>query len=93
MSESKLDSVRCWVYRSSNKDELYVYLKSKDGFEDLPEGLRRLLGKPQLVMDLELHPKRRLARVAVDQVMASLRTRGYYLQLPPELKPDLYRGD
>ena len=93
MTESKPDSLRCWVYRSSSKDELYVYLSGKDRFEDLPKNLLRLLGKPELVMDLELHPRRRLARADVEQVIQSLKTRGYYLQLPPELRPELHHGD
>ncbi len=93
MSKSKHKTLRCWVYRSSRKDELYLYLRKKDQFDDLPEELLRLLGRPELVMDLELHPGRKLARTTAENVLEGLRTRGYYLQMPPELKPDLYRGD
>ena len=83
MSDSTGAPVHCWVYRSSRKDELYVYLRAKDAFGQLPEGLLRLLGTPELVMDLELHGESKLARADVQKVMEELRTRGYYLQMPP----------
>ena len=93
MSKSKHGSLRCWVYRSSKKDELYIYLRTKDRFEDLPPKLLELLGSPELVMDLELHAGRKLARAEADTVIEGLLTRGYYLQMPPVTGPDLYRGD
>ena len=34
---------------------------------------------------MRLAPGRRLARVAVEQVLAALGKQGYFLQLPPEL--------
>ncbi len=83
MNPSKSATVHCWIYRSSRKEELYVYLRAKDGFAELPEGLRRLLGTPEFVMDLDLHGDRQLARVDVQKVMEGLRTQGYYLQMPP----------
>ena len=90
MSSSKPATVHCWIYRSSRKDELYVYLRAKDGFADLPEGLRTLLGTPTFVMDLELHRDRQLARADVQTVIEGLRSQGYYLQMPPvsELEPE-----
>ena len=87
------DHVTCWVYRSSRKQELYLYLAEKDAFDELPGALMKQLGEPTLVMELELHQGRRLARANTQQVITDLRSRGFYLQLPPELKPDLYEGD
>jgi uncharacterized protein YcgL (UPF0745 family) len=74
----------CWVFRSSLRDELYLYLARQDGFQDLPEALREHFGTPQLVMTLQLHAGRRLAREDPLKVMASLREQGYHLQLPPQ---------
>ncbi len=74
---------KCWIYRSSRKDEMYLYLAKKDEFEVVPEALLNLMGKVVLVMELELHPERRLARADVAQVMADLADRGFHLQLPP----------
>ena len=87
MKASNASPIHCWIYRSSRKDELYLYLRAKDDFAQLPEGMLRLLGTPTLVMDLELHGNRKLARVDVQRVMESLRTRGFYLQMPPVAEP------
>ena len=81
--------IPCWVYRSGKKNEMYLYLDKKDGFDQVPEVLRNLFGKPILVMELELHAKRHLAREDVLQVMGNLRSQGYHLQMPPSPKPQI----
>jgi len=85
--------VTCWVYRGTRKDEMYLYLAKEDAFDDLPSGLLERFGRPTLVMELELHPTRKLARQDVTKVIGNLRQHGYHLQLPPTLKPELYRRD
>ncbi len=87
------DNLHCWVYRSPRHQEMYLYLDSEQGFERLPAGLREHFGEPVLVIELELSPTRNLAREDVTMVMSNLRTQGYHLQLPPELKPDLHHGN
>lgn len=87
------DRLPCWIYKSPRKNEMYLYLAKEDGFEDLPEALMSRFGRPELVMELELHAGRPLAREDVDTVMANLRERGFHLQMPPELDPDLYYGN
>jgi len=82
-------TIDCWIYRSQRQQEMYLYLAQEDGFGELPEALRRHFGRPALVMQLPLHPARRLAREDVNQVMANLQTQGYHLQLPPDIPPPL----
>ena len=77
--------MRCLVYRSDKKQETYLYLADGLDFEDLPPELQRTFGEPALVMSLNLEPDSKLARVDVENVLQSLKERGYYLQLPPEL--------
>ncbi|CAK0742897.1 YcgL domain-containing protein Tgr7_3126 [Gammaproteobacteria bacterium] len=77
------ETVRCCVYRAHRKVDTYLYLRENEPQENLPEDLRRLLGRLDLVMELELHPGRRLAREDVTEVMANLRNRGWHLQMPP----------
>ncbi|BAO45474.1 YcgL domain-containing protein [Thiolapillus brandeum] len=87
-------STPCWIYRSPKKDEMYLYLAKEDGFDAVPELLMARFGTPPLlVMELELHDERRLARADVTQVLAKLAEDGYYLQMPPELRPDIYHGN
>ena len=86
-------AIPCWVYRSPRQDEMYLYLAAQDGLEVVPPPLLGRFGTPQLVMQLDLHPGRVLAREDVVQVMANLTTRGYHLQMPPKVTADLYEGD
>ncbi|WP_078121640.1 YcgL domain-containing protein [Thiosocius teredinicola] len=90
MSETSLN---CWVYRSPRKQEMYLYLAKEDGFDCIPETLLAQFGEPILVIELELSPKRKLAREDVTKVIANLRSQGFHLQMPPQLKPDLYHGN
>ncbi len=83
----------CWVYKSSKKDEMYLYLAKEDDFSEVPELLMARFGQPSLVMQLELHKTRPLARVEAAKVLQQLKEEGYYLQMPPNLRPDIYHGN
>ncbi|HHH39870.1 MAG TPA: YcgL domain-containing protein [Sedimenticola sp.] len=86
-------SLPCWIYKSPKKDEMYLYLAREGDFDCVPELLLRRFGEPSLVMELELHEERRLARAEVTEVMRRLREEGYYLQMPPKLVPEIYHGN
>ncbi len=73
----------CTVYRSRRKRETYLFLPRDADPRDLPDELLALVGRLEAVMDLELTPERRLVRADARTVMAALREKGYYLQLPP----------
>ncbi len=84
--------MQCFIYKSLKKDELYLYLKQKDDFSELPQPLLDSLGKLEFVMDLELTPERKLAREDVNKVMDSLAEKGFFIQMPPtNLTPDVNR--
>ncbi len=85
--------MNCWIYRSSRRDGMYLYLAVEDDMAAVPDELMRQFGAPSRVMALELSPARPLARVDVAKVIDALETDGFYLQLPPNLRPDLYFGD
>lgn len=72
---------------------MYLYLPQKDCFDHLPEALMSRFGTPSLVMELELHAGRKLARSDVDRVMNSLRKDGFYLQMPPEIDVELFDAE
>ncbi|WP_343596741.1 YcgL domain-containing protein [Acinetobacter sp.] len=81
--------MHCDIYRSSKKDEMYLYVatstqENADPFEVVPEAVLQAFGKATFVMHLELHEQRKLARANVLHVMDSLHTKGFFLQMPPE---------
>ncbi len=77
-------SVKCTVFRSSQKGFTYIYLLDEEGFDDLPDALKTVFGVPEKVMDLELTSGRKLAYEDVEKVMKNLSEQGYHLQMPPQ---------
>ena len=73
----------CFIFRSTKKDEMYLYLSDKNGFDDLDEALKKVFGKPEFSMMVNLDKRKKLARVDIDKVKQQLQQQGYYLQLPP----------
>ncbi len=72
---------------------MYLYLKEEDRFELLPAPLLQRFGKPELVMELDIHPDRKLEREDVSKVLKNIQTHGFHLQMPPDIKPDLFQGE
>ena len=73
----------CSIYRSSRKDEMYLYVDKRNGLKSVPDALTEMFGKAQHIMDMPIIKGRKLARVDVDMVLESIREKGYFLQLPP----------
>jgi len=76
--------MHCFVYASQRKSETYLWLERRDNFEVLPESLALLLGDLRFVLEVELHPDRRLPYEDAEVVVQHLRTQGWHLQLPPQ---------
>jgi uncharacterized protein YcgL (UPF0745 family) len=74
-----------YIYKSSRKDGLYIYLATKDDFSKVPQALYDSMGKePIFVMELELTSERPLARENVKTVMKNLEKQGFHVQIPPQ---------
>lgn len=73
----------CAVYKSSIKQETYLFVSKKDNFYDVPEPLMEMFGSPVLVMLLPLDKKEKLAIADINKVKQEIAENGYYLQLPP----------
>lgn len=90
---SETSTTTCWIYRSPKQAEMYLYLGEKDAFDRLPEAFFARFGSPELVMELELHPARKLARADAGRVLEGLAEKGFYLQMPPEIQAELYEAE
>ena len=75
--------MHAFVYKSLRKADTFVYLAARDGFEPLPEAVRAQLGGLEFVLEVELTPERRLARVDAAKVRDALLERGFFIQVPP----------
>lgn len=79
--------MHCFIYKSLKKEDLYLYIDKKDDFSKVPEMLFNSFGKIAFVMDLELTPERRLAREDAGKIIASLKEKGFFVQMPPTKIP------
>ncbi|MCL4148044.1 UNVERIFIED_CONTAM: hypothetical protein GTU68_000018 [Idotea baltica] len=77
--------MQCFIYRSSKKTDTYLYLSEEDKLNKLPEGLDKLLGHLEFVMELDLEKIKRLGNADLEEVKHNLMDVGFYLQLPREL--------
>ena len=78
--------MNAYIYKSSRKAELYLYIAQKDDFSNVPQALYDSMGKePVFVMEIELTPERKLARENVNTVIKNLETKGFHLQIPPPI--------
>lgn len=76
--------VLCSIYKTARKEEMYLYVDKKEQLARVPAALLNQFGTPILVCDLLLHPEKKLARAQIDEVLKSLRDKGFYLQMPPK---------
>ena len=73
----------CVIYRSSKRDQTYLYVEKKDDFSRVPEELMKGFGQPQLAMILPLDGRKKLVNADIEKVKQALTEQCYYLQLPP----------
>jgi len=74
------------VYRSSKRQEMYLYVDFGEDLSRVPQPLLERFGKPVPVLSLKLSADRKLARAEAETVLAQIESNGYYLQLPPPVE-------
>ncbi|MFO8045344.1 MAG: YcgL domain-containing protein [Halomonas sp.] len=96
MSDDRMrgDKLLCEVFKSPRMEEMYLYVDKREGLTRVPEPLLERFGKPQAAITLILSPDKRMGRAKAVDIMAAIREKGFYLQMPPakeEYLLDLYR--
>ncbi len=71
------------VYRSTRRQEMYLYVDARADLEPVPEALLAQFGRPVEALSLMLSEDRTLARADAARVLDSIESDGYYLQMPP----------
>ena len=69
-------SLVCQVFKSSRKEEMYLYVEKSRGPEDVPEDLLGRFGELIPVMVLHLTSARKLARADVATVITTIEKQG-----------------
>ena len=77
------DKVHCDVYKSEEKENVYLYVDHAEGLEKVPEGLLQQFGELKIALSFILSENRILAKEDPKRVLHNLADHGYHLQLPP----------
>ncbi|MBV4411540.1 YcgL domain-containing protein [Enterobacteriaceae bacterium YMB-R22] len=75
--------MNCVIYRSTKRDQTYLYVEKKDDFSRVPPELMKSFGEPRLAMIFPLDGRKKLVNASLENVIQALKDQGYYLQLPP----------
>ena len=73
----------CSVFKSSKKDEMYLYVDKQEQLSKVPDTLKKIFGKPIHVFDMLLTPEKELARIEAPKVLVDIQKQGFFLQMPP----------
>jgi len=76
--------MKSFIYRCSNKPDMYIYLVEEDNFEKVPKEIYNSLGNISFSMELEVTPTLKLAKENAEIVIANLKENGFHLQLPSD---------
>ncbi|SUT91838.1 YcgL domain-containing protein [Actinobacillus lignieresii] len=73
----------CAIYKSPKREGMFLYVAKRDQFDNVPEALRQMFGKPQFVMLFNLNGEKQLKRSKNEEVLQAIQTQGFFLQMPP----------
>ena len=76
--------MKSFIYRCSNKTDMYIYLAEEDNFEAVPKEIYNSLGNISFSMELEITSDLKLAKEDSRLVMDNLTKHGFHLQLPSD---------
>ncbi|MDF7667533.1 YcgL domain-containing protein [Orbaceae bacterium ESL0727] len=71
----------CYIYRSSKKENCYLYIDKENDFSAIPENIRSMFGKPIFVMKILLDTRRHFAACPADEIEARIKKDGFFLQM------------
>jgi len=80
--------MNCKIYKSLKKQDTYVYMASSDDFNVLPQELINMLGKLELVMEIELTHQTKLSQESALDVINRIKENGFFIQLPRQEKKE-----
>ena len=78
-----MKQVICDVYRSSTKENLYIYVTAEDGLSKVPKDLLSQFGEPEKALSFTLTENRSLAKEDRHKILQNLNEQGFHIQLPP----------
>ena len=71
------------IYKCQKKEGAYIYVENGKDLASLPEILLKQTGSLEFSMTMLLTPDKKLAQANAKNVIVSIETNGFYLQMPP----------
>ncbi len=78
-----------YVYSSSKKDGLYLYLPKTIDQCELPDAVMQQMGEPTLALSFLLTADRKLSREDPATVISNLQSQGFHLQMPHDIEDQI----
>ncbi|OCG57150.1 hypothetical protein A9G38_00940 [Gilliamella sp. Imp1-1] len=74
----------CYIYRSTKKENCYLYMEHKNDFSTIPEKVMSIFGSPVFVMKVLLDGKRKFVVGTATEIEEKIKTDGFFLQMLKE---------
>ena len=71
----------CYIYRSSKKENCYLYMERENDFSHIPEKIMSIFGAPVFVMKVLLDGKRRFVVGTANEIEEKIKVDGFFLQM------------
>ena len=78
------DALDVDVYKTARRPQTFLFVPQDLPPAEWPEDLFALFCEPEKVLTLTLTPEQALAAQSATVVMEAVRTRGFFLQMPPD---------
>ena len=75
------NTVRTRIYKGARRTDTYLYVPAADDLTRVPGTLLELMGDLELVMEIDLGPRRQLAKEDAVAVLRNLEQQGFHLQV------------
>ncbi|STV34227.1 protein YcgL [Klebsiella pneumoniae] len=66
----------CVIYRSTKREQTYLYVEKKDDFSRVPDELMRSFGTPQMAMLLPLDGRKKLVNADLEKSETGVKRTG-----------------
>ena len=76
--------MNCVVYKGDKSPDKYLFVREDIDLSDIPKELLHLMGDLQVVTSLNISIDKKLAQACATTVICSLKTQGFYLQMPKQ---------
>lgn len=71
----------CYIYRSSKKENCYLYMECENDFSHISEKIMSIFGAPVFVMKVLLDGKRRFVVGTANEIEEKIKEDGFFLQM------------